>query len=266
MLLGVSDLVSYSGVGSKSPDGLAGTLTLGRGGRPSINRYAVTQEELILGLDATYRAERAEANRHPSSVVAENAVEGAAEQTAEGGGAVDRRGLPTGALDAIRSAGLTDPDASCVWTLRGADELAVRLARLLTHPELAATSDKGRLPLPHRAEADALRRLGRAAEARRGATPSGDKVRSGGLGSGLGASLGGGGGVGAGSETSLALLADFAQEKRKVLRSASEALQARAENPVAFAAAEAQPAKAADEGGGGPFSGLLTPFLVDGKK
>lgn len=70
------------------------------------------------------------------------------------------RPLPAGALPALKAAGLVDASRVVALTPQGADEVALRLARLLTHPELAARADSGREVLSEAAaEAEAKRAL-----------------------------------------------------------------------------------------------------------
>ena len=183
--------ISY---GPRSNDVLLQYYGFVEGNNPH-DAYALTQQELILALDAASP-------------------------------------LPAGAVDALKAAGLTDNEAALSFTAAGASELGIRLARLLTAPQLAPSSDKGRLPLPDAAEAAALRALAAVAAAKRDAMPAAEQVAEQGLGGG-------------GRPTEL--LSEFVDEKRRTLARAADALRSRADNPAAYAAEEG----GGDDGGGG---------------
>ena len=122
-------------------------------------------------------------------------------------------GLPEGALSRIQQkAGLADAlqmQLPVQLSASGADERAMRLARLLTNPALAADSEAGAVPLPQpAAEAAALRALASVAEARIDALPTAASQED-------------------GSEVG-ALLAAFVAEKRRVLRASADALNRQA--------------------------------------
>ena len=111
------------------------------------------------------------------------------------------RPLPEAALPALKRAGLVDAGAPAVeLTLDGADETALRVARVLTHPE-AAAADAGRSALAKAAEAEALQTLAAVARARHASLPDGSAAYP----------------VGA-----------FFDEKRRVLEASADALKAQA--------------------------------------
>lgn len=184
--------------------------------------YSCTQEELVLAIDAV-------------------------------------QGLPAGAVGALAAAGLTNAAAPLALRADGADELSVRLARILLHPDQVGVTDKGREPLADAAaEAASIRRLADVADAWRGAMPSGAEVLDRGLG-------------GAAAAPNLAA---FADEKRRVLAASAAALRARADDPASYyaerratSAGEAGeagdggvPTKGAGDGAGGLLGGMLSWF------
>ena len=112
--------------------------------------------------------------------------------------------LPSDALAALKAEKLTAADAPLALTTTGADELGMRLARLLTHPSLARAADSGREPLPAAAEAEARAALLAVARSRLAATPMPE--------------------VFADDSESDALLGAFVAEKRRVLEASVAAL------------------------------------------
>lgn len=117
-------------------------------------------------------------------------------------------GLPEGALQALKALpGVAETvlQAPVTFAASGADESALRLARLLTSPDLAAANECGAAPLPDSAaEAEAMRALAAVADARLEALPTTDALAD-------------------GSEVG-ELLAAFVAEKRRVLRASADAL------------------------------------------
>jgi hypothetical protein len=119
--------------------------------------------------------------------------------------------LSEGALKGLQAAGLVQAQAPLSLTRGGGDELALRLARFLTHPELAA-ADSGCEPLKSDAEANAMQALAAVARARLAAL---DVCEEGAL-------------KGTPQPMSRSLLAAFIREKQKVLRASADALEQRA--------------------------------------
>ena len=121
--------------------------------------------------------------------------------------------LPPDALSGIKqTTGLAEAllQQPATFTSDGADERAMRLARLLTSPALAAANEAGGLPLPDAAaEAGALRALSAVAEARLAALPSPASQKDG--------------------TPEGDMLAEFVAEKQRVLRASAAALEMQAQ-------------------------------------
>lgn len=124
-------------------------------------------------------------------------------------------GLPDGSLDALKAAGLTDSQRDVDLHSKGADENALRLARLLTHPKLA--KNEGLDELPASAEASSRRTLAEVARSRRAELASSLEVLK------------------YKDDEDSRLLADFVKEKKKLLRKSAEALERQASNLEASA-------------------------------
>ena len=109
---------------------------------------------------------------------------------------------------------LTDTSRAVQFKVSGADDVAIRLARLLTSPALARAAEGGIDPLPRDAEASALRTLAAVATARDAALGRAEAE-------GLVVVEGEG-------EYPNALLATFVSEKRTLLQASAAALEAQA--------------------------------------
>mmetsp|Transcript_28202 Transcript_28202/g.49238 ORF Transcript_28202/g.49238 Transcript_28202/m.49238 type:complete len:554 (-) Transcript_28202:29-1690(-) len=121
-------------------------------------------------------------------------------------------GLPEGALNALKAAGLTDSQRAVDLHAKGADEAALRLTRLLTHPKLA--KNDGLDALPASAEAASLRTLAQVARAREAELAASTLVET----------------DKHDADEDSRLLATFVEEKKKVLRASADALELQASN------------------------------------
>jgi len=122
-------------------------------------------------------------------------------------------GLRKGAVASLNTAapGVADASNTIYLTRDGADDAALRLVRLLLHPDDAANADAGREPLRAGAEAEVRTALAAIAESRLSSMPGAEEILEGRVGA-------------EGAE----MLARFVDEKRRTLQASAAALRASA--------------------------------------
>jgi len=120
--------------------------------------------------------------------------------------------LPSDALPALKSAGLTDASALFTFNVQGADGAALRLGRLLLHPAAAAATDAGNTPLASNLEGEVVGVLAKVAEAQLSSLPSAATVDA----------------LPLAEDVPRATLVEFVAEKRRVLEASARALSQQA--------------------------------------
>jgi len=120
--------------------------------------------------------------------------------------------LPSDALPALKSAGLTDASALFTFNVQGADGAALRLGRLLLHPAAAAATDAGNTPLASNLEGEVVGVLAKVAEAQLASLPSAATVDA----------------MPLAEDVPRATLVEFVAEKRRVLEASARALSQQA--------------------------------------